>query len=157
MKITLCGSTKFMDQFNAANVAFTLAGHIVYSVATPSSGDHPELIRDQKIALDAVHLKKIMESDAILVVGRQPDGTTYIGDSTRREIMFAQIFEKEIFFYDPKEKVGGPVRSFEAEIEEALKTDAMREAEREARQKESSDIFQNNGGYQDCKTEEITK
>jgi diphthamide synthase subunit DPH2 len=142
MKICLCGSTRFMDQFHAANVALSLAGHVVYSVATSTKGDF-QPTEDQKIALDAVHLSKIEESDAVMVVGYQEDGTTYIGDSTRREIAFARMRDKEVFFYDPAQAVSGPARQFEGDLNGAAETNAAREArqaEAEARKAE----FMNN-------------
>lgn len=144
MKICLCGSTRFMDQYQAANRALTLAGHVVYTVAAVSTGNHSELTHDQKIALDAVHLAKIEESDAIMVVGRQEDGSIYIGDSTRREIMFAELRDKKVFFYEPDQEIGGPTKAFEEDLAAAAETTAAREAriaEAEARQKEFRETF----------------
>jgi hypothetical protein len=161
MKICLCGSTRFMDQFHAANVALSLAGHIVYSVATSTKGDF-QPSEDQKIALDAVHLSKIEESDAIMVVGHQEDGTTYIGDSTRREIMFARLREKDVYFYDPTQNVGGPVRQFEGDMNGASETDADRKAREEealARKREFLATFQQGDdepASEDQKPEEVT-
>lgn len=48
--------------------------------------------------LDLVHLKKIMESDCILVVGKNDDGRPYVGDSTRREIRWAKMLGKGVWF-----------------------------------------------------------
>ncbi|AFU88018.1 hypothetical protein CcrColossus_gp148 [Caulobacter phage CcrColossus] len=105
MKITLCGSTKYRDAFNHANRVLSKAGHIVYSVA--SFGHHEDDMTDEdKIILDLVHFRKIVESDAILVVGG--DGLTmheseisafahYIGFSTRREIAWAKMWGKPIY------------------------------------------------------------
>lgn len=100
MKICLCGSTRFMEEFNRVNQLLTLQGHIVYSVAYASSQHRNDGISDeQKIILDLVHLRKIMESDAIIVIGRQKDGSMYIGDSTRREILWSQLWEKYLYFW----------------------------------------------------------
>ncbi len=147
MKICLCGSTRFMDQFHAANRQLTLAGHLVYSVATVSTGDHPELTMDQKIALDAVHLSKIEESDAILIVGIQPDGSMYIGDSTRREMMYARLRGKPVYFYDADQKIDGPTLDFEQDLKGAAVTHADREEQKrieEARSAQFKAIFQSN-------------
>lgn len=131
MKICLCGSTRFMDQFQAANVSLTLAGHVVYSVAAVSTGNHSEITPDQKIILDAVHLSKIEECDAILVVGRQEDGSLYIGDSTRREMAFARVREKDIYFYSPEDdEIDGPTLRFVKDIAGAAITTAQREEQR---------------------------
>lgn len=95
MKITLCGSTKFRDQFEHWNRALSKRGHIVYSVSCYGhSGD--TLTPAEKETLDLVHLRKVTESDAIFVVGwdRQK---LYVGDSTRREIAWAKLWGKRIF------------------------------------------------------------
>lgn len=131
MKVCLCGSTRFMDQFHAANVALSLAGHIVYSVATSTKGDF-QPTEDQKLALDAVHLLKIQESDVVMVVGRQEDGSLYIGESTRREIMFARLNDKDVLYWQPEKELGGPFKQFEIDIKAAAETSAER-ADRKAK------------------------
>lgn len=93
MRITLCGSTRFMDEFHKANVELTLQGHVVYSVATSVKGDF-QPTEEQKQLLDLVHLKKIDNSDAIFVIDQ--DG--YIGDSTRREILWAKLSNKKVIY-----------------------------------------------------------
>lgn len=134
MKICLCGSTKFMDQFHQANMALSLQGHVVYSVATSVHGDFKPT-DDQKLALDMVHLRKIHESDAVVVVGRQEDGSMYIGESTRREILYANVWGKRIHFWDPREDASGPFTDFVRDIKEASTTDAeVEEMKRKARE-----------------------
>lgn len=160
MKICLCGSTRFMDQFNAANRLLTLAGHVVYSVATASSGDHPQLTMDEKLLLDAVHLSKIDESEAVVIVGRQEDGTMYIGDSTRREMMYARVREKNVYFYDPTKPVEGPFGDFVKDIGAAYTSDAQRkqlEEEEEKRRKDWMDSFRvdDKGENDDDSDEEV--
>jgi hypothetical protein len=134
MKICLCGSTRFMDQFHSANVALSLAGHIVYSVATSTKGDFQPTV-DQKLALDMVHLRKIDESEAIMVVGKQADGSTYIGESTRREMMYARLKDKPVYFWSlgDESDTDGPATAFEHDIKHAAETTAQREA-REAQE-----------------------
>lgn len=95
MKICLVGSTKFMDRYHKVNAMLTLAGHVVYSVALAEHAGDP-ITPEQKITLDLVHLRKISESDAICVIGAQPDGTYYIGESTAREIEWAAMNGKQI-------------------------------------------------------------
>lgn len=150
MKICLCGSTRFMDQYQEANRALTLAGHIVYSVAAISTGNHSEISHDEKLTLDAVHLKKIAESDAIMIVGRQEDGSLYIGDSTRREILFARVWGKEVFFYENDEKVKGPAGDFAEDLSEAAESRAVREARHEedlARRRQFMEQLQRGGAH----------
>lgn len=98
MKITLCGSTRFKDEYRNANAHLTLAGHIVYSVAIWSHSDLREPTPNQKEHLDLIHLIKIMESDAIVVVGRDTEGKPYIGESTKREIQWAKLLGKTIYY-----------------------------------------------------------
>lgn len=112
MKITLCGSTRFKDQFEATNKALSKKGHIVYSVSSYGhSGD--TLTDSEKELLDLVHFRKIIESDAIFVVGLQggpfPEGerVLYVGDSTRREIAWAKMWGKRIF--EARDNVDGYV------------------------------------------------
>jgi hypothetical protein len=92
MRITLCGSTKFKDEYLSYNLRLSKAGHVVYSVAGfGHNGD--ALTPEEKQTLDAVHLCKIDNSDAIYVVA--PGG--YVGDSTKREIVYAHKTGKRIF------------------------------------------------------------
>lgn len=88
MKICLCGSTRFKREWQAANERLTRAGHVVYSVAVMSHADGVELDADTKETLDLVHLRKVEESDAVVLV---TDSSGYYGDSTRRELKWASI------------------------------------------------------------------
>lgn len=92
-KICLIGSTRFKDEYEKLNKEFSLRGHIVYGVAC--YGQSGERLTDEdRMVLEAVHLRKIVESDVVFVINQ--DG--YIGESTRREIYFAKIMGKEIRF-----------------------------------------------------------
>lgn len=100
MKITLCGSTRFKDEFVRYNTELSLRGHIVYSIAwakEDESSATPGVKMDEKVKqnLYLVHLGKILNSDAIVVVS---DGSNYVGDSTRREIVWAQMNGKMVFW-----------------------------------------------------------
>ena len=95
-RLTLCGSTRFLNDFDFWETHLTLAGKAVYSVAI----DAHSLQRDaqptpsEKKLLDQVHFKKIRNSDAIFVV----DVGGYIGESTRNEIEFAQSLGRKVYF-----------------------------------------------------------
>lgn len=104
MKITLCGSTKFMDEFHEANRELTLTGHVVYSVCMSNKGDYKptEL---QKELLDLVHFAKISNSDAIFVI----DVDGYVGDSTRREILWAKMNNKSVIYRSTQMARGIPL------------------------------------------------
>jgi len=94
MKITLCGSTRFMKEYEEWNIKLTMAGHLVYSVARPSSmSSSTPLAVDEKQHLDLIHLAKIEESDAIFII----DPNFYMGESTNRERAWAKLRDKKIF------------------------------------------------------------
>lgn len=103
MKICLIGSSRFIDQYREVNRQLTLAGHIVYTIAAISTQlqervKAEEVITpDDKETLDLVHLRKIQESDAVVLVS---DNTGYYGESTRREIKWAQILGIGLFMPD---------------------------------------------------------
>lgn len=95
MRITLCGSTRFMDAFAEWNTKLTLAGHLVYTVAVGATNALGGAIDEvSKNKLDVVHFGKIDNSDAIFVL----DVDGYIGESTRREIFYAQMKQKAVYF-----------------------------------------------------------
>ena len=93
--ITLCGSTRFKDDFERVNKMLTLAGNIVISVGCfGHAGD--TFTKEQKVMLDDIHKRKIDMSDAIYVINK--DG--YIGASTRSEIKYAIAHGKQIIFME---------------------------------------------------------
>jgi len=90
--VTLCGSTRFYDEFQQANYDLTMQGKIVLSVgfyphAKAQHGHGEGVGHDsaEKIALDELHKRKIDMSDRVLVL----NVGGYIGDSTRGEIEHA--------------------------------------------------------------------
>ena len=91
--VCICGSTRFVDEMRAANRDLTFAGVIVVA---PSEAE-ALVTTEQKAALDALHRRKIDLADRVLVVN--PGG--YIGESTSREIAYAQATGKPISFTDP--------------------------------------------------------
>ena len=94
-RITLCGSTKFRDEYELWNKRLTLAGFLVYSVAGfGHSGD--VFTAEEKERLDQIHLAKIDASHMIVVIN--PGG--YIGESTRREIAHARATGKDVYYTD---------------------------------------------------------
>jgi hypothetical protein len=84
--ITLCGSTRFRDEFIEAQKRLTLEGNIVITVGLfGHSGDNEGWTAETKPMLDDMHLRKIDLADEIFVIN--PGG--YIGESTGREIEYA--------------------------------------------------------------------
>lgn len=93
--ITLCGSTRFKEDFERVNRELTLLGNIVISVGCfGHSGD--TFTEEQKVILDDIHKRKIDMSDAIYVINK--DG--YIGDSTRSEIKYAIAHGKQVILME---------------------------------------------------------
>src|SRR5882672_10404409 len=71
MRITLCGSTRFVPLFHEWNHKLAVAGHTVYSLslfgreAKDAGKDDKKIVtEEEKIVLDLVHLDKILNSDA---------------------------------------------------------------------------------------------
>lgn len=84
--VTLCGSTRFREEFTEQQKRLTLQGYIVISVGLfGHSGDEEVWTQGTKEMLDDMHLRKIDLADGIFVIN--PGG--YIGNSTRNEIAYA--------------------------------------------------------------------
>ena len=95
--VTLCGSTKFKDEFIDCEYKLALKGFCVLSVSLFGHADHPEVFDPHiKNTLDAVHKQKIRMSDMIFVINK--DG--YIGDSTKSEILYAIDHAKDVAFLE---------------------------------------------------------
>ena len=96
--ITLCGSTRFKDEFLEAQKRLTLEGNIVISVGLfGHSGDEEVWTEGMKEMLDNMHKRKIDMADAIYVI----NVGGYIGESTRSEIEYATKHGKEILYLEP--------------------------------------------------------
>ena len=99
--ITLCGSTRFKDEFLEAQKRLTLEGNIVISVGLfGHSGDDVVWTEGVKDMLDRQHLAKIDLADEIFVINIGG----YIGDSTRREIAYANYRGKSITYLESSRK-----------------------------------------------------
>ncbi|TCT15622.1 hypothetical protein EDC18_103330 [Natranaerovirga pectinivora] len=97
--ITLCGSTKFKEQFEQTNAYLTLQGNIVISLAFFEQSEGFEITQDQAELLGNIHFRKIDISDEIFVIN--VDG--YIGSSTRKEIEYAKEKGKAVSYYTDTE------------------------------------------------------
>ena len=98
--VTLCGSTKFKEQYLEMQKSLTLEGKIVLSCGLFNHADGETLTETQKEMLDELHLRKIDLSDSIYVI----DFDNYIGQSTKNEISYAKSKGKKIKFYS-QEKI----------------------------------------------------
>ena len=94
--ITLCGSTRFKEQFLEAQKRLTLEGNIVISVGLfGHSGDDEVWTEGTKEMLDDMHKRKIDMADEIYVI----NVGGYIGSSTRSEINYAKAAGKPVRYY----------------------------------------------------------
>ena len=95
--ITLCGSTRFKNEFLEAQKRLTLEGNVVITVGLfGHSGDDVVWTEGVKDMLDRQHLAKIDLADEIFVI----NVGGYIGDSTRREIAYAEFKGKSITYLE---------------------------------------------------------
>jgi len=102
--ITLCGSTRFKDEFMEVQKRLTLEGNIVISVGLfGHSGDNEvwenmdegTLTRTKEM-LDDMHKRKIDMADEIFVI----NVGGYIGSSTRSEIEYAKAIGRPVRYLE---------------------------------------------------------
>jgi hypothetical protein len=95
--ITLCGSTKFKDDFLREQKRLSLEGNIVISVGLfGHSGDDEVWTDNTKSMLDDMHKAKIDMADEIFVI----NVNGYIGESTRSEIEYAKKTNKTVKYLE---------------------------------------------------------
>lgn len=98
--VTLCGSTRFKDQFMEVQKKLTLEGNIVISVGLfGHSGDDEVWAPGTKEMLDDMHKRKIDMADEIFVI----NVGGYIGDSTRSEIEYAGEHGKVVKYLEEQQ------------------------------------------------------
>ena len=98
--VTLCGSTKFKDDFIKAQEELTLRGCIVLSVGLFGHADgkyQTDITPEVKEMLDDMHKRKIDMADTIYVINRND----YIGESTMSEIDYALKNGKRVQYMFP--------------------------------------------------------
>ncbi len=102
--ITLCGSTRFKDEFMETQKRLTLEGNIVISVGLFGHAGDQEVwenmdegtLTKTKEMLDDMHKRKIDMADSIYVI----NVGGYIGESTRSEIEYAKTHGKKIEYLE---------------------------------------------------------
>ena len=95
--ITLCGSTRFKEQYLEAQKRLTLEGNIVISVGLfGHSGDDEVWTEGTKAMLDDMHKRKIDLADEIFVV----NVGGYIRESTSSEIAYAKSQGKDVKYLE---------------------------------------------------------
>lgn len=100
--ICLCGSTRFMEEYQRYNEALTLDGKIVLTVGcfrrTYPDGKRTSEEEIIKQNLDELHKRKIDLADEIFVL----NVNGYIGESTRSEIEYAEANGKKVSYLEMK-------------------------------------------------------
>lgn len=101
--VTLCGSTRFKEAFAEWQLKETLKGKIVLTIGCDMKSDSdifgstpPEELRLIKAKLDVLHFHKIAMSDEVLVL----NVGGYIGESTEREIEYANSIGVRVFYLE---------------------------------------------------------
>lgn len=102
--ITLCGSTRFKDDFLKAQKDLTLKGNIVISVGLFGHSGDSEVwenmdegtLTKTKEMLDDMHKRKIDLADEIFVI----NVGGYIGESTKSEIEYAKATGKKVNYLE---------------------------------------------------------
>ena len=102
--ITLCGSTRFKNEFYADQKRLTLEGNIVISVGLFGHSGDEEVwdgmdegtLGKTKAMLDDMHKRKIDMADSIFVI----NVGGYIGESTKSEIAYALEHGKKVEYLE---------------------------------------------------------
>ena len=102
--ITLCGSTRFKDEFMRVQKELTLKGNIVISVGLFGHAGDAEVwenmdegtLTKTKEMLDDMHKRKIDLADEIFVI----NVNGYIGESTKSEIEYAKKTGKKVNYLE---------------------------------------------------------
>lgn len=102
--ITLCGSTRFKEEFMKAQKDLTLKGNIVISVGLFGHSGDDEVwenmdegtLTKTKEMLEDMHKRKIDMADEIFVI----NVGGYIGDSTKSEIEYATKTGKKVNYLE---------------------------------------------------------
>jgi len=96
--VCLCGSTRFLDEFEKQQLKLTLENKIVLTLGThtPLARQYADGFENKKESLDELHFRKIELADEVLVL----NVGGYIGRSTRREIEHARQTGKRVCFLE---------------------------------------------------------
>ncbi len=108
MKIVICGNLMFAKKMMEIKESLESSGHtillpiemgnVTYSKKDPAQGIANIITHD----LIREHYRKIVSSDAILVVNMTKNGfENYVGGNTFLEIGFAHVNHKKIFLLNP--------------------------------------------------------
>jgi hypothetical protein len=99
--VTLCGSTRFKEAFEAETRRLTLDGYIVIGVGLFGHIEGLDMGTDEepswtKRMLDELHLRKIDLADRVHVI----NVGGYVGTSTAREVAYAHANGKTVTYME---------------------------------------------------------
>lgn len=127
--VTLCGSTRFKDEFYEAQKRFTLEGNIVISVGLFGHAGNQEVWDGMgedtlskwfcvktKEMIDDMHKRKIDMADSSYVI----NVGGYIGESTRSEINYAEKTGKRCIILNHYCNTGNARRGIRYEIRRSI-------------------------------------
>ena len=103
--VCFCGSSRFVAEMAVLMWEWTKAGHITFGLQLLPQWypgvqpDHQAEAEGLAAAMDELHLRKIDLADEIVVVNIGG----YIGESTRREIAYAESHGKPIRYIEQRE------------------------------------------------------
>lgn len=93
-----CGSTtRAREAFAEWQLKDTLAGKIVLTIGAHKNDAELGIMPEQAVDLDCLHLAKIERADEVLIL----NVGGYLGESTRRELEYAQRLGKQIRWLEP--------------------------------------------------------
>lgn len=115
--ITLCGSTKFKEDFLREQERLSLQGNIVISVDFFEHTDGFVVTEDLKKLFDEKHRAKIELSDEVFVINKGG----YIGTSTKNEIAYAKSLGKPVKYMEDPTKAKKPAEALD-DVQAKLQT-----------------------------------
>ena len=108
--VCICGSGRFLMQMHEVEERLTLEGKIVLMIGVNTKDvARTENLEHYKPMLDELHLRKIDISDKVFVV----NVGGYIGESTRKEIVYSESHKKSIEYLERETQ--GKVPHFDIE------------------------------------------
>lgn len=97
--ITLCGSTKFKEEYRAVEQELTLQGYIVLACPVFHHKDGIELPAETSNMLRRMHKARIDMANEVCVINKGG----YIGAGTQEEIEYATIKGKKVVYMEKSE------------------------------------------------------
>ena len=92
--VTLCGSTKFKNEFYEVATSLSIHGYIVLMPHLFEHYYNIPIDKEQKERFDNMHRQMIDMSDCIVVINKEG----YIGESTKSEIEYAKSKGKKVYY-----------------------------------------------------------